>query len=155
MRYLCDSNVFLALAVEQHVHHGLALSWFGALAGADTALFCRATRISFLRLLTQKIAADFVPLTNREAWGVLDELMTDDATGFEGEPPGLEFVWRQLADGDSSSPKLWMDAYLAAFAIVGGLRMVTFDKDFQNFESHGLDLLLLSALPLTDDESHG
>jgi toxin-antitoxin system PIN domain toxin len=144
MKHLCDSNVFLALAVEQHAHHPLAASWFRALAGPDTVMFCRATRISFLRLLTQKIAADFVPLTNREAWAVLDELMADDATGFAVEPPGLDTVWRQLAAGDASSPKLWMDAYLAAFAITGGLRMVTLDKDFRNFESHGLDLLLLS-----------
>ena len=107
-------------------------------------MFCRATRISFLRLLTQKIAVDFVPLTHREAWGALDQLMADDTTGFEAEPHGLDLVWRQLADGDASSPKLWMDAYLAAFAITGGLRMVTLDKDFRNFEAHGLDLLLLS-----------
>ena len=144
MKYLCDSNVFLALSLEQHVHHPLAASWFGALTAADTALFCRATRISFLRLLTQRIAVDFVPLTNREAWGALDRLMADDATGFEAEPDGLDLIWRQLADGDASSPKLWMDAYLAAFAITGGLRMVTLDKDFRNFEPHGLDLLLLS-----------
>lgn len=144
MKHLCDSNVFLALSVEQHVHHSLAATWFGALTAADTALFCRATRISFLRLLTQKIAPDFVPLTNREAWAVLDQLMADDATGFEAEPHGLDVIWCQLADGAFSSPKLWMDAYLAAFAITGGLRMVTLDKDFRNFESHGLDLLLLS-----------
>lgn len=144
MKFLCDSNVFLALAVEQHAHHPLSVSWFGALAETDTVLFCRATRISFLRLLTQKIAADFVPLTNREAWAALDQLMADDATGFEAEPRDLDLVWHQLADGDASSPKLWMDAYLAAFAITGGLRMVTLDKDFRNFESHGLDLLLLS-----------
>lgn len=144
MKHLCDSNVFLALTVEQHVHHRLAASWFEALAAADTALFCRATRISFLRLLTQKIAEDFMPLTNREAWAALDQLMEDDAMGFEAEPHGLDLVWRQLADGDASSPKLWMDAYLAAFAISGGLRMVTMDKDFRKFEPLGLDLLLLS-----------
>jgi toxin-antitoxin system PIN domain toxin len=143
MKHLCDSNVFLALAVEQHAHHSVAASWFGALTETDTVLLCRSTRISFLRLLTQKIAADFVPLTNREAWAVLDELMADDATGFEAEPDGLDMVWRRLTDGHASSPKLWMDAYLAAFAITGGLRMVTLDKDFRNFESHGLDLLLL------------
>ena len=144
MKYLCDSNVFLALAMEQHVPHPLTVSWFGALTTADTAMFCRATRISFLRLLTQKIAADFVPLTHREAWAVLDQLIADDATGFEAEPKGLDLVWRQLTDGDASSPKLWMDAYLAAFAITGGLRMVTLDKDFRIFEPQGLDLLLLS-----------
>jgi toxin-antitoxin system PIN domain toxin len=145
MKYLCDSNVFLAVAVEQHVHHSRAATWFGALTAADTALFCRSTRISFLRLLTQKIAVDYVPLTNREAWAALDQLMADDATGFEMEPHGLDLVWRQMADGTTSSPKLWMDAYLAAFAIAAGLRMVTLDKDFRNFESHGLDLLLLST----------
>jgi predicted nucleic acid-binding protein len=36
------------------------------------------------------------------------------------------------------------NVFLAAFAITGGLRMVTLDKDLRNFESHGLDLLLLS-----------
>ncbi len=144
MKHLCDSNVFLAITVEQHVHHPMAAAWFGTLDGSATALFCRSTRISFLRLLTQKITPDFVPLTNRAAWGVLDQLMGDDATGFEEEPQGIDLVWRQLADGDTSSPKLWMDAYLAAFAITAGLRMVTLDKDFRNFESHGLDLLLLN-----------
>ncbi len=54
MKYLCDSNVFLALSVEQHAHHSLAATWFGALTAADTASFCRATRISFLRLLLSK-----------------------------------------------------------------------------------------------------
>jgi hypothetical protein len=37
-----------------------------------------------------------------------------------------------------------MDAYLAAFAICGAMRLVTLDKDFQNFESRGLDLHLLT-----------
>jgi predicted nucleic acid-binding protein len=37
-----------------------------------------------------------------------------------------------------------MDAYLAAFATAGGLRMVTLDRDFKTFVPHGLDLNLLS-----------
>lgn len=143
MRHLCDSNVFLAIAVGQHAHHALASAWFGALAEADTALFCRATRISFLRLLTQKIAPDYVPLTKREAWNALDQLMEDDAAGFAAEPEGLDRVWRHLAEIDTPSPKVWMDAYLAAFAIAAGMRLVTLDKDFRNFEPAGLDLLLL------------
>ena len=69
--------------------------------------------------------------------------MADEATGFESEPHELDEVWRQLAVGDAASPKRWTDAYLAAFAITGGLRMITLDKDFLNFESHGLDLVLL------------
>ena len=144
MNHLCDSNVFLALAVGQHVHHSRAAAWFAGLGDADSARFCRATRISFLRLLTQRIAPDYVPLTNRDAWAALDRLMEDDVTGFEPEPAGVELAWRQLSEADNSSPKVWMDAYLAAFAITAGMRLVTLDKDFRNFTSHGLDLLLLS-----------
>lgn len=125
MKQLCDSNVFIALAEGLHVHHPLAAGWFRNLGDADRAQFCRATRISFQRLLTQKIAPDFQPLSNREAWAVLDQLMTDEAVGFEMEPEGLESVWRKLSQVERPSPKLWMDAYLAAFAITGGLRLVT------------------------------
>ena len=42
-----------------------------------------------------------------------------------------------------SSPKLWMDAYLAAFAELSGMRFVTFDKAFRQFPK--LDLLLLGS----------
>ncbi len=36
-----------------------------------------------------------------------------------------------------------MDAYLAAFAVSAGMRLVTFDKDFRKFVPHEPDLLLL------------
>jgi toxin-antitoxin system PIN domain toxin len=144
MKHLCDSNVFLALTVGQHVHHSITANWFGGLADTDNAAFCRVTRISFLRLLTQKIAPDYVPLTNRQAWETLDLLMEDEAVVFESEPPGVDAIWRQLSETTTSSPKVWMDAYLAAFAIRGGLRLVTLDRDFRRFDSQGLDLLLLT-----------
>ncbi len=145
MKYLCDSNVFLALSVGQHLHHSIAAKWFLDLQLTDAAFFCRATRISFLRLLTQKIAPDFQPLTNLESWRALDHLLEDDATGFATEPEGMDDVWRKLSETHTSSPKIWMDAYLAAFAICGGMRFVTMDKDFKNYEPFGLDLLLLTA----------
>jgi toxin-antitoxin system PIN domain toxin len=144
MKYLCDSNVFLALAVGQHVHHSLVAKWFLELEVSDTAQFCRATQISFLRLLTQKIAPDYLPLKNAEAWEAHDRLMEDDVTGFEIEPAGVDMIWRQLSASQTPSPKVWMDAYLAAFAISGGMRLVTLDKDFRNYEPMGLDLLLLA-----------
>lgn len=143
MKHLCDSNVFLALAVGQHAHHPSAAAWFSGLGPDDTAAFCRATRISFLRLLTQKIAPGYVPLGNAEAWDIFDRLSLDDAVVNEGEPPGLDPIWRELSGLPSASPKRWMDAYLAAFAIAAGMRLVTLDKDFQGFTASGLDLLLL------------
>jgi predicted nucleic acid-binding protein len=37
-----------------------------------------------------------------------------------------------------------MDAYLAAFAILHDMELVTLDRDFRNFEKDGLKLRLLS-----------
>lgn len=36
-----------------------------------------------------------------------------------------------------------MDAWLAAFAIRSGMRLVTFDREFERYRAEGLDLLLL------------
>ncbi|MCP5550400.1 MAG: hypothetical protein H7A53_05870 [Akkermansiaceae bacterium] len=54
-------------------------------------------------------------------------------------------MWLQLAEHDSPAPKLWMDAWLAAFAIRGRMRLVTFDEGFERYRSEGLDLLVLKA----------
>lgn len=60
------------------------------------------------------------------------------------EPRGALRLWHALSARDSASPKVWMDAYLAAFATAGGLRLLTLNRDFENFVPHGLELSLLS-----------
>ena len=75
----------------------------------------------------------------------LEALQALPQVGFRDEANGLYAIWRQSAALDSASPKVWMDAYLAAFAITGGLRLVTLDRDFRNFVVQGLDLELLSG----------
>jgi predicted nucleic acid-binding protein len=47
----------------------------------------------------------------------------------------------QLAAHTQPAPKRWMDAYLAAFAIAAGQRLVTFDQGFRSYA--GLDVLML------------
>jgi len=145
MRYLCDSNVFLALAVGQHLHHRRAAAWFAGLVAADKAEFCRATQISFLRLLTQKIAPEYLPVSNEAGRAAFDQLMEDDVVEFAMEPENIDSVWRSFGDLVTVAPKVWMDSYLAAFAIAAGMRFVTMDGDFKRFETHGLDLLLLHS----------
>jgi predicted nucleic acid-binding protein len=44
------------------------------------------------------------------------------------EPRNLEAELRALTAGATSSPKTWMDAYLAAFAEAANLTLVTFDR---------------------------
>ena len=143
---LCDSNVWLALTLFEHPHHTSALRWFDGVTEPRMVFFCRATQQSFLRLLTSAAVLAPIgnaPLTNRQAWNLYETLLTDDRidTQFR-EPPGLERRWKEFALRDTSSPKLWMDAYLAAFALTGGYQFVTIDKAFSQFD--GLNLALLS-----------
>jgi toxin-antitoxin system PIN domain toxin len=144
---LCDSNVWLALSLSKHAHHAATREWFEAIRDPDSVSFCRATQQTFLRLLTNaSVLRPYgnPPLTNRQAWEAYATLLADDRIVFRAEEPtGLEAQWERFALRDTASPKLWMDAYLAAFALTGGYRMVTTDTGFKQFR--GLDLELLGS----------
>jgi uncharacterized protein len=142
---LADSNVWLALALSKHVFHSAAREWLGQLSSAETAFFCRSTQQSFLRLLTTAaVLAPYgiPPLSNKAAWSAYEGFLADKRIAWTEEPHGLQATWKKLAAGPKASPKLWMDAYLAAFAIAGGFQLVTTDQAFKQFK--GLDLLVLS-----------
>jgi toxin-antitoxin system PIN domain toxin len=144
---LCDSNVWLALALSEHVHHAAAEDWFETVLKPGEIHFCRATQQAFLRLLSNSaVLAPYgnPPLTNRQAWDAYSALLADYRIELRaGEPPGLEAQWTSFALRASASPKLWMDAYLAAFALTAGYRMVTTDVAFRQFR--GLDVLVLGG----------
>lgn len=141
---LVDTNVWLALSLSAHVHQAPVRSWFEEVAAPGTILFCRATQQSFLRLLTSAaVLAPYgnKPLTNTQAWNVFEELLSDERVRFADEPAGLAARWRRYGARSAASPKLWMDAYLAAFAAQAGCQLVTTDADFGQFQ--GLDFVLL------------
>lgn len=142
---LCDSNVWLALARSGHVHHGAARHWLEAVEAPCSVAFCRATQQSLLRLLTTTAVLaphGNPPLTNREAWAAYEAFRSDDRIiQLEDEPAGCERAWVGFAATERSSPKLWMDAYLAGFARAARCRLVTTDTAFAQFD--GLDLLLV------------
>ncbi len=144
---LCDSNVWLALTLSRHAQHDAAREWFEATGQPSSVCFCRATQQTLLRLLTNaSVLRPYgnPPLTNRQAWGVFQALLADHRIAFRAEEPaGLEARWERFALRSAASPKLWMDAYLAAFALAGGYRMVTTDPAFKQFR--GVDLELLGA----------
>jgi uncharacterized protein len=142
---LCDSNVWLALVLSKHSHHAAARQWLATIEAPVSVLFCRATQQTFLRLLSNAAvlaAYGNPPLTNRQAWSAYEALLKDDRIVFRGdEPAGLDPLWKEFAVRGTASPKLWMDAYLAAFALAGQYRMVTTDAAFRQFR--GMDLLVL------------
>ncbi|HXP62927.1 MAG TPA: TA system VapC family ribonuclease toxin [Dongiaceae bacterium] len=135
-----DANVWLALAFSDHAHHGKAKAWFDAHLDGSCA-FCRVTQMALLRHLTNsKIMGRFVQ-NQRDAWRTYDRLAQDPRTVFLSEPLGLEAVFRRLANSGSPAHALWTDAFLAALAIEGHARLVTFDQGYRRFAA--LDLLLL------------
>lgn len=141
---LPDTNLWLALSLSEHSHHRAAKAWLDKEDDPGSIAFCRATQQSFLRLMTTAgVLAVYgnKPLSNTEAWTAYDAFAADDRITFRPEPLGLEATWKKLAARKTCSPKLWMDAYLAAFAITAGAELVTIDKAFTQFS--GLDAVVI------------
>lgn len=146
--FLYDTNVWLALALESHPLRPAAAAHFVAGASASSpAFWCRATQQSVLRILSTAsiMRAYGVVLSNRDALTIMDGFAANPAVGFLGEPENLFAPWRQFADLATPSPKRWMDACLAAFAIGSGVVLVTGDSDFNAFP--GLNVVVLTVSP--------
>ena len=114
---LPDTNLWLALSLSKHTHQAAARAWLDNESEPDSVCFCRSTQQSFLRLLTTAGVMSVygnAPLSNTEAWAAYESFIADDRIIFQSEPPGLSAMWKKLAVRRTSSPKLWMDAYLAA-----------------------------------------
>ena len=144
---LFDTNVWIAAIFPTHPFHPRARQELLEATPANPAVFCRSTQQSFLRLATTaRLLKTYGAegLTNQGALVALDALMALPQACEREEPPGVVALWRRLAARGTASPKVWMDAYLAAFAMAGGLRLATLDHDFKNFKAEGIDILLLN-----------
>jgi uncharacterized protein len=146
--YLFDTNVWLAATFPKHIFYPLAQKALAQCTPALPAVWCRSTEQSFMRLASTPSVQrtyDALGQTNRSVWQALDTLQALPQVTWRDEAPGVLAQWRSVAALDSASPKVWMDAYLAAFAMQAGLQMVTLDRDFKNYVKQGLDLKLLGA----------
>lgn len=129
---LPDVNVWLALAFSAHFHHPAADAWFRALT-TDVCYFCRTTQQGFLRLATNPAAMKADAVTLDRAWQLYDTMLADPRIGYAQEPAGLDPKWRSFTQSSTFSPKVWTDAYLAAFAVAGNFEIVTFDSGFSQY----------------------
>lgn len=144
-----DTSVWVAAFFEEHEFFTRAHSFIISRDAGSPAILCRTTEQLWLRLVTipslhriYKTATS----TNRDAVAILADWRSHDhVCCLDAEPEGTRELWLELAAIPSASPKVWMDAYLAAFAIRAGLSFATLDADFHRFEAAGLPLYLLSA----------
>lgn len=140
--YFPDINVWVAAACQGHQHHSSASAWFAS-ANDGKIGFCRFTQIGFLRLLTHSSVMRDEVMTPAEAWGAFDQFAEDDRVTFYTEPDHeeLQNTFRQLTTEKRFAHQQWPDAYLAAFARVGGLMLVTFDRGLKTLTGKEAHLL--------------
>ena len=138
---LVDANVWLAIAVEAHIHHAVAAPWFDG-QSQGTCAFCRITQLALLRHLTNpKIMGAANVQTQVEAWRAFETLVSDPRVVYLEEPRGLTTLFKSLTGLPRPAHKRWTDAFLAAFALGFGLEVVTFDADFSSFPGLSVQLL--------------
>lgn len=128
---LLDVNVWLALNAPDHIHHGRALKYWREEAG-NRVISCRTTELALLRLLTSVHAVGSGALSGAVAWSVAEEWRSQGVE-MEMEPAGVDELLKAWAGSLDIRGRLWTDAYQAAFAVAGGYRLVSFDRDFRRF----------------------
>lgn len=133
MRQMCDVNVLLALTAERHAQHARCGAWWKKRDHASPLLVCRETQMSFLRLLATEAVMGDDALTLPQAWSVYASLLRCGGFARVLEPRGLDVEWERLCRPYRRSPKVVMDAYLAAFALTGEYELVTLDEAFRQF----------------------
>lgn len=143
--FLADVNLWLATVVAEHTHHARALEWWRAevVSGERRVAFCRLTQLGLLRLLGNEAVMGAQVKTAREAWALYERFLDSDRVVFTSEPEGIDVFLRESISYNQRAGKFWTDAYLAAFAQAGALRLVTFDRDFERFA--GLDCEILGS----------
>ena len=130
---LCDVNVLLALVTDRHVFHGLAVRWVESVPPGDVVL-CRVAQMGFLRLLNNPAVMREEAVNAAGCWSIWHRLLEDERFRFASEEPvGLDVSFERFTIGRAFNPRVWTDAYLAAYALAARLTIVTFDKAFRGF----------------------
>lgn len=98
--------------------------------------------MGFLRLIANRHVMGADVVAQKDAWRIYQEMSRDGRVVFFPEPSGIENEWRKLTQGNSTSTYNWTDAYLAAFASIRGLKVVSFDRDFARLSGTGAIILV-------------
>jgi uncharacterized protein len=121
----------------------MATEWLESVSDIGSIAICRVVQMGALRILTRpSIMGEYV-LSGAQAWMAVTRFMEDDRFAFAAEPGILMESWRIICNSLPTGMSAETDAYLAAFALAGGYRLVTLDKGMVRF--HGIELVLLRS----------
>lgn len=136
---LPDINIWLALAVQEHPHHAFARAYWSsvvaecAVVAQPRAWFCRTTMLGLVRLLCQPKVMGAGALDLPAAWLLYQSYRAMPQIGLLPDPLACELEISSLLERTQPPARLWTDTCLAALAQSSGLRLVTFDRDFERF----------------------
>lgn len=131
--FLVDTNVWLALLDEDHVHHANSKPWIRSVA-PEQALLCRVVQLSLLRLLTNSPAMRGSPRSPVQAWGAVGVLLPDERVVDSPEPSGLLKVMRANLGERNSDPRQFVDGRLSG-RIRGGGRIHISDVRWADWQA--------------------
>jgi toxin-antitoxin system PIN domain toxin len=137
--WLPDVNVWLALCSDRHEHNNAEVNWMAAVR--EPMYFCRVTQMSLFRLLTNTRVMGADTLTPQHAISVYRALLADERVRFAPEPADAERLWLSLMTSTAASGSVWTDAWLAAFALAHGSRLVSFDGGMRRWPTLDPDVL--------------
>lgn len=140
---LPDVNVWVGLCSAAHLFHAAAMRYWQSACESGTPLwFCRTTMMGLVRVLSQPRAMGPNALSLTQAMTLYRQWLDTPAVGLLADPAGLDETIEQLlgARGQPLPVRLWTDLGLAATAQSAGLRLVSFDRDFERF---GLERCLI------------
>jgi len=129
--WLPDVNVWLALCSDRHEFHKSASKWLASIQAP--VFFCRVTQMALLRLLTNPKVMGEDTLTPETAVGVYRDLLMDERVQYTAEPAEVEKLWFSFMAVPAAKGSVWTDAWLAAFALARGVRLVTFDSGIRRW----------------------
>jgi len=141
---LPDLNVWLALSHRGHPFHDTASAYWQSVCEQNTALwFCRPTMMGLVRLLSQSAVMGSQVLPLEQALEVYLRWLDVPQVRLLPEPAELDSRLQAMlsAQVEPLPARLWTDLCLAALADAAGLRLVSFDRDFERLGLERLHLL--------------
>jgi len=69
----------------------------------------------------------------KDAWNVYQQFLSDSRVRLLPEPQPIEDLFCSYSITRNASPKIWVDAYLAAYAAASNATLVTFDKALEKY----------------------
>jgi len=139
-RCLVEVNVWLALLVIQHRHHHVARQWFDRLGTGEAGL-CRMVHLALMRLLSSPSVMGSTAIAPGVAFELVATVLEDERLVQLAEPSGLDNTFKEIMKRPLPGEKGLSDAYLAAFALAGGTRLVTFDRGYAQFQGLEVEAL--------------